>query len=255
MTESEKALHIPENLRLPLPNFSVDDNDENLELWAFRLPTNVPVSCLNGVEISGDGGEFQIGNEGYKITQGDVIESESFRVLIPHDDHQDNSSSEDSEDDERDKPKYLKPSYKSFTRHWNVVTAIPELSEAKIAPRDGPAPQDKMRHAYAPIAQRMGLKRRWMPLGSKVDKAVLAKTTTTTTTKATTSIVKKEPRIKSKGVKKEEVNATPPTKRIKVESEIPKSSMSKADKKTMKAEKKAAKKAAKKAKKEKRKSK
>lgn len=247
-------LVVPERLSLPRPEFNIDADDENLEVWTMRVPVNVPINSLNGVNISMQGGEFQVGDQDYKIIPGDTVESDSFRVLIPLDDAGKDSSSEDSDDQEKDKrQQYLQPFSRPFSRHWNVVAAIPELSETKLAPREGPKPQDKMRHAYTPVAQRTGLKRRWMPLGVKVDPAALAQT------------LKSEPKLKERRVKLENakkgkaIDATPPEKRTKVEiSETPKSTPSQSDKKSTKAEKKAAKKAkkdAKKAKKEKRKSK
>jgi hypothetical protein len=126
------------------------------------------------------------------MTLGDTFENDTFRVLEPlsgrkkknqrgDDDGSDSASASDSDDDnpnkkrkENDKDlddevmkKLLRPSSKPFTRHFNVLKAFTHMSETQMAPLNGPDPIDPMRHAYEPIPQRMGLKRRWMPFGVK----------------------------------------------------------------------------------------
>jgi hypothetical protein len=264
MAKPDKHLYVPSSLQLPRPDFAVDSENEDLELWTFRLPTNVPVSSLNNVEIdlSTKTAEFQVGDQAYKIVLGDAVENESFRVLVPaEDDKSDASNSDDdsdNDDEKSDKQEFLQPSALPFARHWNAMTAVPVLSETQLAPREGPPPVDIMRHAYSHVPQRTGLKRRWMPMGVKVEKSTMP--AIFTATKPTKTVEEEGPK-KSSTLKREAIEITPPTKRIKVEDdqeEVGQAPMSRSDKKSIKAEKKSAKKAkkeAKKVKKENRKSK
>jgi hypothetical protein len=252
------------SLNLPAPDFTFDENDENLELFTIRLPVKVPLSALNDLVLDmkdeSTTATFTANGQDYRIQMGDPIENESFRVLVPilkgddddEDEEKDSDDEEEDGDDENEKSKglhYLQPSSQAFSKHFNVFASVPHLSETQLAPRDGPPATGKMRHAYAPIAQRSGLKRRWMPLG--VPKPTKARSSTKKEKKETFKSEESSP------VDVETEDAPlPPTKRIKTE-ESDKSS-SKADKKAEKAEKKAKKaekKSAKKAKKDAKKSK
>ena len=42
---SSSSLHVTN------PNFDIDESDNEIELWSFRLPVNFPTSKLNGIEI------------------------------------------------------------------------------------------------------------------------------------------------------------------------------------------------------------
>ena len=175
------------SLQLDPPRFTVDVEDDTLELWSFRLPVSFPLSALKGVEVSLTGGVTKIltstvdGKE-YRLEPGDKEDTESFRVLIPKgDDGTDkdgssstSSSSEDDDEDDEDEKKdsartipKMVPLKKSFAKHFSVLADVPPMTETQVAPREGPPPQDatSMRHAYSSIPQRTGLKRRWMPLG------------------------------------------------------------------------------------------
>jgi hypothetical protein len=252
------------SLNLPAPDFTIDENDNNLELFTIRLPVKVPLSSLNDLVLDmkdeSTTATFTANGQDYRIQMGDAIENESFRVLVPRpkgdDDDEEkekDSDDEDSVENENKKSKhlhYLQPSSQAFSKHFNVFASVPHLSETQLAPREGPPAVDKMRHAYAPIAQRSGLKRRWMPLGvpkpTKDGSSKKEKKKKTSKSKESSSPVDMET----------EDTPLPPTKRIKTE-ESDKSS-SKADKKAKKAEKKAMKaekKSAKKAKKDAKKSK
>jgi hypothetical protein len=84
----------------------------------------------------------------------------------------DNGNKDDDESkniaDNTNANKFLYPCRKPFARHFNVVKSFPKMSETQLAPLKGPEPaDDAMRHAYAPIPQRKGLKRRWMPTGAE----------------------------------------------------------------------------------------
>ncbi|OEU21862.1 hypothetical protein FRACYDRAFT_232007 [Fragilariopsis cylindrus CCMP1102] len=175
-------------------NNNNSDNDSNFELWTFRVPSEMNIKDLHGVELvlNGDNKKSTIQqiNDKFTLKQGESVENHNFRVLVngnngsgKDDDSNSSSSSSDSDDDE-DKttnttaPKYLlHPSSKTFTRHFNVNSALyTKKTEMELAPRNGPKPSfandgTKLRHAYSSIPQRTGMKRRWMPLGVPKTKA------------------------------------------------------------------------------------
>ena len=165
------------SLKIEPPEFSLDNNVDDYELWTFRLPVSVPLRDLDKVELDvnaeGICGQFESNGEKYKIQFGDTVENESFRVLVLDQEQQDSD-----DEDER----YLQPSSVAFSRHLNVSVATQEMTETTLAPRieNSPKPEDKVRHAYAPVAQRAGLKRRWMPLGSLATGIASGKLTTKT---------------------------------------------------------------------------
>ena len=182
-------------LDLPDPEFSLEKDNPNLELWTFRLPTHIPICALNNLKMENilsskqqhqSGGnistaKFQHNGKSYHLLLSDtLVENESFRVLTPK---------EKDGSDEGDDNDVLNPCSKPFSKHFNVLADVPELSETKLAPREGPPAQDDtMRSAYRHVPQRAGLKRRWMPLGTKLEK------------------------------NEEEVVSPPPTKRMKTDS-------------------------------------
>jgi len=109
---------------------------------------------------------------------GHQVENESFRVLVPQNTNENNdaTSNGDNDDDNNNKVKFLAPANVAFQRHINVVSAVEDVSETKLAPGQATAPkvdlvtrgvQHEMRRAYQPVPQKTGLQRRWMPLGSK----------------------------------------------------------------------------------------
>lgn len=271
-------------LDLPIPNFTVDENDKNLELFTFRLPVNLPVSALHNVTIDMATGQavspITYNDNTYEIQIGNQEENEYFRVLVPRsnsnnnnnkkdakadeqsdsetenekeEESDDNESDDDDDDNDKKKKASLQPCGRAFSKHFNIIAAVPKLTEIQLAPREGPPSSDPMRHAYSPIAQRTGLKRRWMPPGvtptkqqqeSTISKNIstatgIASTTTTAPTESFTS---------------------PPHKKLKTESDAKASdddeesspedkTLSKSERKLKKAEKKAQKKAKKEAKK------
>ena len=258
---SHHELEAPPKLRIPRPEFTIDSDNDHLELWSFRLPTNVPLGSLNGItiDLKNNMGRFKVDDNEYRIELGESVENESFRVLVPTSgskEDDDDESMNDSDDEESDQ-KYLQASSLPFSRHWNVVTAFPQRTERELAPREGPTPVDNVRHAYSHVPQRTGLKRRFMPMGVKAEKSLalidpMIKDTSSTPSSSAKvkSSVKKENGMRTE---KDVSSNVSPSKRIKVETPVVKS-----EKKAMKAERKSAKKAkkeAKKLKKEKRKSK
>lgn len=287
-TLDDDILRVPKKLQVPVPDFTIDttdDDKDNIELWTFRLPANVPISNLNNVviDLKGNTGNFKVGEQEYNILLGESVENDSFRVLVPattsiedsESDISDDDSASDDDDDSDDeegssKIQCLQPSSTPFVRHWNVVTSVPNLSETKVAPRVGPKPVDPMRHAYSSIPQRRGLKRRWMPLGAGVQVETLRnankqveeekKSSTITTKKEESAAIAVTPPSKQRKLEEESTETTnDKTKEEKSQPSVAKEKKdSKAERKALKAEKRALKKAkkeAKKAKKEKKKSK
>jgi len=156
-----------------------DDGDSRYELWTVRIPSDVNVSDLDGVEFdleaiterkTGAGG-MKIQEGKFVIDRGETVEHETFRVLVPSGDDDSSSSSSDDDDlqsDTNQTKNFLHPSSKGFSRHFNIhKNLLSRKSETELAPAKGPDPVgDTLRHAYCPIPQRKGLKRRWMPLGN-----------------------------------------------------------------------------------------
>ncbi|CAJ1970301.1 unnamed protein product [Cylindrotheca closterium] len=262
--ESNRVLQTPPKLRIPRPEFTLDSDNDDLELWSFRLPTNVPLGELNGmtIDLKNNVGKFKVRDQEYKIVLGDAVENESFRVLVKAEDDDDEIMN-DSDEEDGDQV-YLQASSLPFTKHWNVVTAFPQRTERELAPREGPTPVDRVRHAYSHVPQRTGLKRRWMPMGVKADKSLssidpMMKLSTSTpalksSKSSSSSSIKKEESAPSVSKEEDDTDTSaPPSKRIKVATPMSKSGM-----KATKGERKSAKKAkkeAKKLKKDKRKSK
>jgi hypothetical protein len=267
-----------ESLQLDPPKFTVDEENGDLELWSFRLPVSLSVDGLKGVKFDPSNGSATFtaadGKE-YRIQLGDAGETESFRVLVPKkkengekDDDDDKSSSSSSDDDEDDEDGTngettkgsLRPCKVAFSKHFQVLASVPVLTESQLAPQEGPPPVDRMRHAYAPIAQRTGLKRRWTPIGvARIDEEDdRPKPTKRTVENKKKQVASKKETHKSAG--KMEIDS-PPSKRIKQEQADSEDSdddsssspgdkkLSKSERKVKKAEKKAAKKAKKEAKK------
>ena len=179
-------------------------DSDRYEIWSFRMPVSISIQDLDGCEImvpdtktaSVRGGivAAPAGNNGAAtksdhpvsiptknggtctLRWGHKVENESFRVLMER--------KEDDSDDESDelaaskskKKKFLSPVNAAFQRHINVVSALEVVPETKLAPGTSTAPvpdlvtrgvQHQMRQAYKHVPQKTGLKRRWMPLGSK----------------------------------------------------------------------------------------
>lgn len=278
-------------LHLDPPKFSVDDDeeDEDIELWSFRLPVAFPLTALKGLELSiTGGGVTKLSADGieYRLEPGDVQDTESFRVLVPKkhnnrnkknktngedDSHSDSdsssSSSSDHDNEVKDSGKIPKmvPLKKSFVRHFSVLVDVPHKAETQLAPREGPPPQDTMRHAYSHVPQRSGLKRRWMPLG-------VTSTTTTVTarkeggpTTVAVPAVSTATKQRSDSDKGESKGSSSKKRKTTGDASLPDSDassdaaddakLSKSERKAKKAEKKAAKKAKKEAKKAKKESK
>jgi hypothetical protein len=165
----------------PPPSFRLDDDfaaeSSRYELWTVRLPQAVDSDDINGLELSvADPSSQNFESNGLKYTfqWGHPVENESFRLLLPKEkvekDAKGSGSDSDSDDssDDDDEQYYLYPTKVPFTRHVNVVAAVPLQAETELAPRidNAPAALVPIRRAYHLFPQKMGLKRRWMPLGS-----------------------------------------------------------------------------------------
>jgi hypothetical protein len=171
---AESSFHPPPSFRLP------DDFDSSrYELWTVRLPVAAEADDINGLELAlsdPSSQNFESNGSKYTFQYGHPVENESFRLLLPKEkdkDDKDSDSGDDSDDsdDEKDDEKlYLYPTKIPFTRHVNVVAAVPMQAETELAPRldNAPKPVVTVRRAYQHVPQKKGLKRRWMPEGSSV---------------------------------------------------------------------------------------
>jgi hypothetical protein len=170
------------------PSFRLDDDfaaesngssknnaSSRYELWTVRLPQAVDSDDVNGLELSvADPSSQNFESNGLKYTfqWGHPVENESFRLLLPKSkvekDKKGSDSDSDDESDDDDEQYYLYPTKVPFTRHVNVVAAVPLQAETELAPRidNAPAALVPIRRAYHHVPQKKGLKRRWMPLGS-----------------------------------------------------------------------------------------
>ena len=151
------------------PTFRLPENPDRFELWTVRLPRNVDLQELHGCHVDvnlSSSRQPEVptfkNTNGKKCTFqfGDPIENESFRLLLPKEIDED--AMED--DDER----FLYPSNMSFRRHVRIAPTIGKTGELDVAPstENAPEPVDPMRHAYASVPQKKGLKRRWVPMGA-----------------------------------------------------------------------------------------
>jgi hypothetical protein len=173
------------SLHVDRPDFDFDESNEDIELWTVRVPRRFPTKSLGGLVIELDSGKpvaftAEDGNK-YLLEEGEKDGRDCFRALIPWDgdkkkkdkdikDSDDDDSDDDDDDDEEetdDKGYNLQPTCRPFVRHFDVVADYERKTDRQVAPLKGPEPVDRMRHAYAPVPQRTGLKRRWMPPGAK----------------------------------------------------------------------------------------
>lgn len=187
---------------LDIPNFSLEEktfDSSRYELWSIRLPTSMPIQDLDGCELAVPASASRIvpcgsvaadtsedakpvsftakDEQKYSFRWGHFVENDSFRVMLPKEEE---GEDEEEMQDTDPSSKYLRPSSVSFQRHINVVYHTEEVSETKLAPGITNAPKPslqegmKMRIAYESVPQKSGLKRRWMPLGSKTSTQVVA---------------------------------------------------------------------------------
>jgi hypothetical protein len=145
------------------PTFRLPENPDRFELWTVRLPRDVDPADLNGCHLQLNLQQDQefAGRNGKKYTfqWGDPVENESFRLLLPKE--------PDDDDSDDDDDRFLYPTKMKFQRHVKIAAAIENTEDVDLAPSaaKAPPPVDDIRHAYASIPQRKGLKRRWTPLG------------------------------------------------------------------------------------------
>lgn len=210
------------DLTLDPPAFTLEENPD-LEIFTFRLPSRIPLQSLDKLEFDLSGTKpctFQAGDVKYKLQLGTAVENESFRVLVPKAKKaKDNDSDESDDSDDDDNKKFLQPASIPFSRHYNVLSTTKELTERIVAPRKDKAPAnvDPMFRAYAHVPQKTGLKRRWMPLGVPAVAAGVAepkqlKSTTTTTATATPMKKESSPSKHQNGDKGKKSKSTTPTK-------------------------------------------
>mmetsp|Transcript_7948 Transcript_7948/g.11471 ORF Transcript_7948/g.11471 Transcript_7948/m.11471 type:complete len:268 (+) Transcript_7948:25-828(+) len=176
MTENNESVGTRDPLLLDPPKSCLPENwdDSRYELWSIRLPKTMDVQSLNGATLTNGGGDTEPGvilgtvknkdDEEYALVNGHPTENQSFRILEPEQSEKQSVGQNYSI--------YLVPSSKGFDRHVNITKAdcTKDLVWTDLAPRmeRAPKPKEKMIHAYSPIPQVSGLKRRWMPMGTKV---------------------------------------------------------------------------------------
>jgi hypothetical protein len=80
---------------------------------------------------------FESNGSKYTFQWGHPVENESFRLLLPK--SKDEKAKKDDSDSD-DEQYYLYPTKSPFTRHVNVVEAVPLQAETELAPRIDNAP-------------------------------------------------------------------------------------------------------------------
>ncbi|GAX13973.1 hypothetical protein FisN_5Lh118 [Fistulifera solaris] len=159
------------------PRFRLPDNfhSDRFELWTLRLPRDFNLADLNGARLpfnqqqqhqrSDEVVDFSSrkGHQKFTMQWGDVRESEGFRMILPR------TNDGDSDDSDDDDGTFMYPVDIPFTRHATILHAIPQQSQFELAPSIENAPslteKNSIRHSYAPVPQKQGMKRRWTPLG------------------------------------------------------------------------------------------
>lgn len=154
------------------PKFRLPDHfdSDRFEVWTLRLPRDLNLADLNGARLAlghqrnEEAVDFtsRKGNKKFTLQWGDARESECFRMILPR---PNDSDSDDSDDDDGT---FLYPADIPFVRHASILPAIQHKTQFELAPsmENAPPPADDVvRHSYAPVPQKQGLKRRWTPLG------------------------------------------------------------------------------------------
>lgn len=182
---------LPSAATFHLPFDSSHSGIDRYELWTVRLPATVNLVDLEGCQLqldsktngaagplastiasasSNNNNNTFDSHDGilYSFQWGNKVENESFRVLVPQKTVE--NGDDDSESENESVPKngelLFVPATTPFVRHLNVTQAL-AVTESERAPcRDGgPPAKDPVRHAYAHVPQKTGLKRRWKPVG------------------------------------------------------------------------------------------
>jgi DNA-directed RNA polymerase I subunit RPA34.5 len=152
----------PSSLRtLDIPSFALPLNEDRYELWTIRMPSAVNFSDIHNMSfhLANDDSQtilpqntfaLKDGSK-YAFQSGHPVENESFRLLLP------TSTSDDDE-------KLMVTSRSTFQKHFNVVL-VPATNDESAAPSTA-LEHSHRRRAYAPVPQKTGLKRRWLPFGA-----------------------------------------------------------------------------------------
>ena len=142
-----------------------DQENHRYELWTLRVPSSVYLPDLNdcSIPILQNVETFQTtSTTNYQFLEGQPVENESFRLLTTANEDVDSTTAETTTNET------LRPSSLSFQKHFNVVM-IPSSSPNNTKSNTPSLPQQQQqqhRHAYAPVPQKKGLKRRWLPFGT-----------------------------------------------------------------------------------------
>jgi hypothetical protein len=175
MSRSREEDDVEETLDPPRFRLPDNFNSDRFEVWTLRLPPDFDLADLNGARLpfhqqqhnqrSDEVVDFSSrkGHQKFTLHWGDARESECFRMILPR------PNDGDSDDSDDDDGTFLYPADIPFTRHATILHAIPQQSQFELAPsmENAPSPTEKnaVRHSYAPVPQKQGLKRRWTPLG------------------------------------------------------------------------------------------
>ncbi|GKY96782.1 hypothetical protein MPSEU_000637400 [Mayamaea pseudoterrestris] len=159
------------------PKFELpaDFDSRRYQLWTFRLPQQFDVKELDGTTLQLSGSAtIQSNEQSYSMQIANTSETDSFRLLLPKkladdavgsdsdDSDSDSSSNKHNGSSNNNLNDELQPSTASFQKHLTIASALrphEELSTESVEPKVN------VRHAYAHVPQRTGLKRRWAPIG------------------------------------------------------------------------------------------
>jgi DNA-directed RNA polymerase I subunit RPA34.5 len=187
------------------------DAPQRYELWTVRIPSSVQLQDLEDCTIpihpnnhyNGDRFEASTNTttngttdtSKYQFLEGHTVENESFRLLTtdPNDDNDNNNSNTSSTSNNRTS-NILRPSSVMFQKHYNVIRTPSSSTATTTNSTTFLPPPPQQRHAYAPVPQKTGLKRRWVPFGTTVSttkeirsKSSINNHTTTTTMERNTN--------------------------------------------------------------------
>ena len=169
------------------PSFELPgDFDVNrYELWTVRLPSQFNAKELDGTTIRlNEATSIESKGQEFAVQLANTGETESFRLLVPKKAHGDDAigSDSDSDSDESDHGKAAHKDGNSTPDHEFQPLAMPFKNHLIVASTlrpheemstDPVPPKVAVRHAYAHVPQKTGLKRRWAPIGGGTAPVVL----------------------------------------------------------------------------------
>ena len=187
------------------PSFELptDFDTNRYELWTVRLPSQLNAEELEGTTIRlNEATSIVSKDQEFAIQLANTGETESFRLLVPKKSNSDDAigSDSDSDSDESDHGKAahkddndtsnqeFQPLTTPFHKHLIVASTLRPHEEMST---DVVPPKVAVRHAYAHVPQKTGLKRRWSPIGGGTAPVV----SLTSSSAADSKPVAKRPRV------------------------------------------------------------